>query len=168
LRAEVIALAASSGLAAARARIDELRRRTDDQALHGMLTTLAADVAEAWGTPAQIVQALSTMTRDGWDDSTTRPQAFAVALARAGRAAEAAPLLRAWIDRTADPEARDRLTYHLALCELALGHHADADRILGRIAIDGTRWGLVARARLREQALRRTVAALAPAKESTP
>jgi hypothetical protein len=101
------------------------------------------------------------------DSDPARAQSFAIALARAGRADEAAPRLRAWIDRTADAEARDRLSYHLALCEIALGHREDADRILGRIAIDGTRWGLVARARLREETLARTVAALEPRREGT-
>jgi len=163
VRAEVIATASASGLVAARARIAELRARTTDTGVQAALSTLAADVAEAWGTPAQIVQALSAMARDGWDVPEARAHAFAIALARAGRAAEAAPLLRTWIDRIADPEARDRLSYHLALCEIALGHGPDADRILARIALDGTRWGLVARARLREQALARTVAALASA-----
>lgn len=163
MRAEVIATASASGLAAARARIAELRARTNDTAMHAALATVAADVAEAWGTPAQIVQALSAMARDGWDAPEARAQSFAIALARAGRADEAAPLLRRWIDRTADPEARDRLSYHLALCEIALGHALDADRILGRIAMDGTRWGLVARARLREEMLARTVAGLEPA-----
>lgn len=162
LRAEVIATARANGLATARARIGELRSRTTDADVHAALTTVAADIAEAWGSPAQIVQALSAMARDGWDEPEARAQAFAIALARAGRSIEAAPLLRAWIDRTADPDARDRLSYHLALCERALGHTADADRILGRIAIDGTRWGLVARARLREQTLAQTVATLAP------
>jgi len=167
LRADIIALAETSGIAAARARIAELQRGTRDVRVRTALDVIAADVTEAWGTPAQIVQALSTMRGDD-DDPTERAQAFAIALARAGRAEEAAPLLRAWIDRTAAPEARDRLTYHLASCELALGRPQDAERMLARIAIDGTRWGLVARARLRERALAKTVAALSPALEPTP
>ncbi len=166
LRAEVIATAAEKGLLAARGRMSELKGRTTDSDVRVAISTLGADVAEAWGTPAQIVQALSGMTSDA---DPARAQSFAIALARAGRADEAAPRLREWIDRTADPEARDRLSYHLALCEIALGHRGDADRILGRIAIDGTRWGLVARARLREETLARTVAALEPPRgETTP
>lgn len=164
LRAEVIATASADGLVAARGRLREMKERTTDTDVHAAVATLGVDVAEAWGTPAQIVQALSGMTAEM---DPARAQSFAIALARAGRAAEAAPRLREWIDRTADPEARDRLSYHLALCEIALGHRDDADRILGRIAIDGTRWGLVARARIREEMLARTVAALEPPREET-
>src|SRR5690606_39265378 len=82
-----------------------------------------------------------------------REPQLALALARSGRPGEAAPLLRKWAGRTTDPEARDKLAYHLALVELSLGHERDADKILRLLSSAGTQYGLIARAHVRGREL---------------
>lgn len=168
IRASAITLAERDGFPTARARLDELRAVTKDAQVLAALQRTEIELALGWGTPAQIVQSLSVVSPApaSANEPTLDPvvrrdrHELAVALVRAGRHADAVGPLRAEIDRTADPQERDRLAYHLALAELELGHEADAVRILERIANDGTRWGLVARARLHERRLAAAVATL--------
>ncbi len=143
-----------------RAEVARLRKRSASRALAAALDRLDAELALAWGTPSQQSAALSrleqaaiTQGRAPDDFGSGLAGELGVALARSGRSKEAGVRLRALIDRTADAEARDRLAYHLAHAELALGHTADAERILQRIAGNGTRWGQVARVRLAERRL---------------
>ncbi|MBC8067051.1 MAG: hypothetical protein IAG13_01860 [Deltaproteobacteria bacterium] len=158
-------MAARDGFLTARAWLAGLRQRANDPTLVRALHRSEIELALGWGTPAQIVQSLSAMPEIA-SEPTLEParvrdrHELAVALVRAGRHAEAVGPLRGLIDRTSDPQERDRLAYHLAVAELAQGHEADAVRILERIAGDGTRWGLVARARLHERRLEAALAVL--------
>ncbi|HWB77715.1 MAG TPA: hypothetical protein VG755_22265 [Nannocystaceae bacterium] len=173
IHALAITTAASDGFPAARARLVELRGKTKNEPLIRALHRSEIELALGWGTPAQIVQCLSSMPAapEAASDPTLDPigrrdrHELAVALVRAGRHADAVGPLRGLVDRTADPQERDRLAYHLAVAELELGHEADAVRILERIAGDGTRWGLVARARLHERRLADAVALLSTSRE---
>jgi tetratricopeptide (TPR) repeat protein len=152
-----------SGLDTARERLADLRGLTRDAARQRDLLALECDLVLAYGDADAQVQVLTKLRDAGWDDVERREPRLALALASAGRATEAAPLLRKWIGRTTDPEARDRLAYRLAEAELALLHDADAEKILELIARSGTVWGRIARLRLRE----RSVAALLPATGKT-
>ncbi len=121
-----------------------------------------ADLSRAAGMPARELWSLDRLGKLGFDDPHARRVQRAAALARVGRAAAAAPLLRRHIGTITDPERRDHLSYLLARSEAELGHDADVHRILDTLAQHGTRWGLIARATRRERALQRLVSVLAP------
>ena len=141
------------GLPAARERLAELRDLTEDAGLRRDLLALEADLTLAYGEPPAQVQALTKLREAGWDDANAREPTFALALARAGRHSEAAPLLRKWVGRTTDAEARDRLAYRLAEVELAQDRDAEAEKILELIARSGTVYGRIARLRLTERSI---------------
>lgn len=148
------------GVSAAWSRADALIKLTRDPALRRAAVAAQVDVAQAWGTPEQVVNALQRLDALGFDDPARRETEFAVALARAGRHAEAEPRLRAVIARTTDPERRDEMAYLLAEVDAATDRDDDANAILRALAGHETRWGRVARARLRERALHDVVDAL--------
>lgn len=153
LRGYAIQAQAREGLDAARARIAALRGQTKHEALHRVLGELDVDLVLAYADAGAQVQALMELQKLGFADPARREPKLALALARAGRSAEAAPLLRKWIGRTTDAEARDELSYHLAQAERALGNATDADKIMQLLTTAGTRYGLIARAVLRSREL---------------
>ncbi len=158
VRALTLLTLQQQGLAAARERLAGLRAFTTDAALLRSMLALECDLVVAYGDANAQVQVMTKLRDAGWDDPDRREPRFALALAAAGRAADAAPLLRKWTGRTTDPEARDRLAYRLAQAELALGHEADAEKILALIARSGTVWGRIARLRQRERTLAKLLA----------
>ena len=151
---------AANGLPLARERLAALRDLTDDVALTRALFGIEADLVGAHGTAAELVQVLTLFGRAGYDDAARRDPEMAVALQRAGRHAEAASRLRKLVGRTTNPDERDRLAYHLAQAELALGHDRDALRILELLAKAGTTYGKIAKAQLTERSLEAIVKAL--------
>lgn len=161
---------AAHGLAGARERLAQLRPQCTTAEHRKMLGELEADLAVAYGDAALQVQVLRELSKLQFGDPAVREPQFALALARANRPAEAAPMLRSLVGRTTDPEARDKLAYHLATSEIALGNDADARKILEHLASAGTRYGLIARAHLRGLELERLLASPAPtpAQEPTP
>lgn len=145
---------------AAWSRAQALYDAAPNKRLRGSALAIAVDLAEAWGTDEQLVYALERFEKLGFDDPARRGPQLAVALARVGRHGEAEPRLRAVIARTTDPELRDEMAYLLAEVDAATERDADADAILRALATHETRWGRVARARLRERALHDVVEAL--------
>lgn len=148
------------GLDGARTLAANLRRSTRRDEVQRAAFAAEIELLAAEGTPAQLVQVLESMRAIGFDDPELREPQLAMALARDGRAAQAEPKLRDWINRSTDPERRDEMAYLLANAEIALGRDRDADRILEALGQHATDWGRVARARLRERALERLVSGL--------
>ncbi|GEM_PF-4143415 len=156
-----------SGIDHARHQLAELRASANNKTTLRTLFSIEIELAQGWGTTAQQVQALEQMQKIGFDDPNIRSPALAIALAESGRYADAAPRLRAWISRTTDPERRDKMGYLLAQAEFSLKNDADGQRILDELATHGTQWGLVARARIRERALRQVIESLEPSATNT-
>lgn len=141
------------GLAAARSRLSDLRAVLTSESQRNDFGELEADLVLAYGDAAAQAQVLSNLQALGFRNPALREPQLALAWVRSGRPAEAAPLLRQWAGRTTDPEARDKLTYNLALCEFELDHEADAVKILELLARAGTHYGLIARAHLKNREL---------------
>lgn len=160
LRQLLLAEHRAGGIEQAWSQAERSLGRTTAPELRRALLAAQIDLAQAYGTPAQALAALERLARIGFDDEDLRAPQLAVALARAGRDAEAEPRLRAWIARVTDPERRDEMAYVLAEVEMRRGQADDADAILRAIARHETRWGRVARARLRELALEQIVGTL--------
>lgn len=152
LRGYAIQAQAKEGLQAARARLATLRGIADGPLQH-TLGELDVDLVLAYADASAQAQALTELQKLGFADPARREPELALALARAGRPGDAAPLLRKWIGRTTDPEARDKLSYNLAMAELALGHASDAEKIMHLLTSAGTHYGLIARTYLRSREL---------------
>ncbi|MBK8237913.1 MAG: hypothetical protein IPK74_20480 [Deltaproteobacteria bacterium] len=173
IAAIAIAHAERHGLAAGRSLLARYRKHASGAALPRAIDAIDIELVLAWGTPAQIVHVLSAMRSDPQHVETGAPaisadpvtasrhrHALAVALVRAGRHAEAEPLLRELAARSRDPVERDRLAYHLGVAELGERHRADAMRIFADVAGHGTRWSSLAKARMHEVRLDDAAAAL--------
>lgn len=148
------------GLATALVRLDEALAALRNRDFVRSVLATKLDLVEAYGTPAQTIADTERMRAVGFDDEPKRSRALALALAAEGRHAEAIELLRAWVDRTTDPERRDELAYALARSEAAIGNNEAADAIVERLSQRSTRWGLVARTWQHERLLDDLVVAL--------
>ena len=150
----------TAGIDEALARLDAMHKIAGTPTLQKAILGTGAELATAWGSPAQVVRALERLQAVGFEDEGEQAPTLALGLSRIGRRSEAIPMLRAWIARSTDAELRDEMGYVLAMAEIEDGNRRDGEKILRTLATHSTHWGRVARARLRERGLEQIVLGL--------